>query len=150
MKFSLNPSTTSVLHLNLTLGAERKTIFKAFTSAESMKQWWLGDGAQSVTVKSSPKTGGEWFLQYRTPGGTAVTQEGEWRSVSEDMLVLNLGPDSLHKQDGGTLVTIELRKGEGGKTLLSLTQEGLADGVAQERQRKEWIARLDRLSKAVA
>ena len=128
----------------------REKVFKAFTSADSIKKWWLAEGAQSVSAKSSAKPQGEFFLQYKTPSGTAVTQEGEWVSVGDEMLVLNLGPDSLHKKDGGTLVTFELRKGDGGTTLLSLTQEGLADAAAQERQRKEWISRLARLTSAIA
>lgn len=149
MKFSLNPATMSVLHLNQTLGVARDKVFKAFTAADSIKKWWVADGAHSVSVKCSPKPEGELFFQYKTPSGSAVTQEGEWVSVTEEMLVLNLGPDSLHKNESGTLITLELRQGDGGKTTLSLTQEGLADAEAQQRQRKEWLARIDRLTKSI-
>lgn len=149
MRFSLNPATMSVLHLNQTLGLARDKVFKAFTSADAIKKWWFAEGVQMVSVKSSPKPEGELFFQYKAPTGSAVTQEGEWVSVTEDMLVLNLGPDSLHNKEGGTLITVELRKGEGGTTTLSLTEEGLADAEAQQRHRKEWMARMDRLTKSV-
>lgn len=150
MKFSLNPSTVSVLHFNAKLPAAKDKVFKAFTTPDSIRSWWLGEGAKSITARSDPKTEGEFYLEYKTPSGSAVTQEGEWRSVSDEMLILNLGPDSLHKTERGTLVSIELRKDpDGGGTLLSITQEGLEDGAAQKRQLKEWLARVDRLKSSV-
>lgn len=149
MRFSLNPATMSVLQLNQTLALARDKVFRAFTSADMIKKWWFAEGMQMVSVKSSPKPEGELFFQHKAPTGSAVTQEGEWVSVTEDMLVLNLGPDSLHNKEGGTLITIELRAGEGGATTVSLTEEGLASAEAQQQHRKDWIARIDRLAKSV-
>ncbi len=114
-----------------------------------LAKWWLPEGARTVKIDTVAKVDGPFALRYRTPSGDEVTQDGVWVQVDEQMLVLNLGPDSMRKKEGGTLVTVELRKAEKG-TQLSVTHEGLPDAATQERYRGEWLRRLARLDKVLA
>jgi uncharacterized protein YndB with AHSA1/START domain len=150
MKFSLNSSTASALHLNRTIPVSREKVFKAWTEPADLKKWWLAEGAQEIQIDLDPKADGKLELKYQTPSGDKVTQLGNFREVHKpERLVLTLEADSLHKKDGETLITVEFRKADKGGTALSITHEGLSDSASQERNRAEWVRRLDRLTKDV-
>lgn len=150
MKFSLNSSTASALNLNRSVPAARERLYKAFTEPSELARWWLPDGAREVKFAAKVKEDGELSLSYQTPGGEAVTQRGTYRSVSKnEMLVFSLQPDSLHKKEPQTLITVEFRKADSG-TALAITHEGLPDAATQERFRKDWLGKLERLTRLVS
>lgn len=150
MKFSLNSSTASALNLNRNVPAAREKLYKAFTEPSELSKWWLPEGAKDVKFAAKVKEDGDLTLSYQTPGGEAVTQTGTYRSVSKnEMLVFSLKPDSLRKAEPETLITVEFRKAESG-TALAITHEGLPDAATQERYRKDWIGKLERLTRLVS
>ena len=150
MKFSLNPDTVSAVNINRQVPAPVDKVYKAWTQGSTLTKWWLADGTSWSMIDTEPKVEGAFTVRYRLPSGKEVQQEGAWIEVSKNhMLVLNLGPDSLHKNEGGTLITVEFRKGDKGCALM-VTHEGLPDANSQERCRQDWLKRLERLDKVVA
>src|SRR4051812_24993397 len=119
MKFSLNPDTVSALNLNRQAAAPVDKDFKAWTSGLMLEKWRIAAGAGAPSIQTDPRADGGFSVRYRLPSGKEVQQEGAWVEVAKNsMLVLNLGPYSLHKNDGGSLITVEFRKGEKGCALM--------------------------------
>ena len=147
MKFSLNPDTVSALNLNREVAGAVDKVFKAWTTGALLQKWWPPEGASGAKAELDPKPDGAFNVSYKMPSGNEVKQEGTWLSVTKNqMVVLNLGPESLRQNEGGSLVTVEFRKGSKGCALM-VTHEGLPDAAAQERCRSEWLRRLNRLDK---
>jgi uncharacterized protein YndB with AHSA1/START domain len=96
-----------------------------------------------------PQTGNTFRFDYPIITGEKSAVVGEFRDVSDDMLVLSWVGEGGKKSLGGTLVTVEFRKVAQG-TELALTHELLPTGAARDTQRAEWLGRLERLGQALA
>jgi uncharacterized protein YndB with AHSA1/START domain len=144
MKFSLNPATESALYLTRTFNVPKDKVMKAWMDAGALKKWW----GPAATVEWEPKLGNTFRFEYQAPGEKSAVV-GEFRDISDDMLVLSWVGEGNKKALGGTLVTVEFRKVAKG-TELALTHELLPTGSARDSQRTEWLGRLERLSQTLA
>lgn len=142
MKFSLNPATESALYLTRTFNVPKDKVMKAWLEPGALQKWW----GPAASMDWKPKLGNTFRFEYPAAGGAVV---GEFRDLSDDMLVLSWVGEGGKKALGGTLVTIEFRKVDKG-TELALTHELLPTGAARDVQRTEWLGRLERLSQALA
>ena len=145
MKFSLNPATQSALYLTRTFNVPKDTLMKAWLESGALQKWW---GPMSA-VDWNPKLGGTFRFDYPLVAGDKTAVVGEFRDVSEDMLVLSWVGEGARKALGGTLVTVEFRKVPKG-TEVALTHELLPTGSARDVQRTEWLGRLERLTQALS
>jgi uncharacterized protein YndB with AHSA1/START domain len=145
MKFSLNPATESALYLTRTYSVPKEKVMKAWMDAEGLQKWW----GPMAAVDWKPKLGNTFRFDYPLVAGDKAAVVGEFRDISEDMLVLSWVGEGGKKALGGTLVTLEFRKVAKG-TELALTHELLPTGAARDAQRNEWLGRLERLSQALA
>jgi uncharacterized protein YndB with AHSA1/START domain len=145
MKFSLNPATESALYLTRTYSVPKEKVMKAWMEAEGLQKWW----GPMAAVDWKPKLGNTFRFDYPLVAGDKAAVVGEFRDISEDMLVLSWVGEGSKKALGGTLVTVEFRKVAKG-TELALTHELLPTGAARDAQRNEWLGRLERLSQALA
>lgn len=147
MKFSLNPATESALYLTRTFTVPKDKVVKAFMDAGALQKWWGPPGLASMDWK--PKLGNTFRFDYQTPTGEKSAVVGEFRDLSDDMLVLSWVGEGGRKSLGGTLVTVEFRKVPKG-TELAVTHELLPTGAARDAQRTEWLGRLERLGQQLA
>ena len=141
MKFSLNPATQSALYLTRSFAAPRERVRQAWLDAATLQQWF----GPLAALDWKPRVGGAFRLDYPLLGNTKSAVEGEFQDLSDEMLVLAwVGQGGLRAM-GGTLVTVEFRKGPQG-TELALTHELLPTAAARDAQRHEWMERLERLA----
>jgi uncharacterized protein YndB with AHSA1/START domain len=147
--FSLNPATVSALHLTRSIPASPDKVKKAFTDEKKLASWWAPEGykIKSVTMKAKP--GGEYRIDLENAAGEKSAIHGAFQDASDQMLVFTWAREGKKQDIGGTLVTMEFRKGAKG-TDVALTHELLPNNEVREAHRTEWLGRLDRLSKAVS
>ena len=144
MKFSLNPATQSALYLTRTFNVPSDTLRKAWLESGALQKWW----GPAASVDWKPEVGNAFRFDYLAAGEKSAVV-GEFRDISEDMLVLSWVGEGAKKALGGTLVTVEFRK-VGKSSELALTHELLPTGAARDAQRLEWLGRLERLAQALA
>jgi len=144
--FSLNPSTISALHVSRSLGASPDKVFKAWTQPKLLAKWWAPDGFKLKGIALEAKVNGELRFDYVNGLGEPSAVHGAFQSFSPEMLVFTWAREGKKQDIGGTLVTVEFRRGLKG-TELALTHELLPDNAARDAHRTEWLARLERLSK---
>ncbi|MDQ3262963.1 MAG: SRPBCC domain-containing protein [Myxococcota bacterium] len=144
--FSLNPATVSALHLTRSLPAAPSKVMKAWTDEKQLAQWWASDGFRLKSVTLKPKTGGEFRFEYENGLGEPSAVYGTFQDASSEMLVFSWAREGKKADIGGTLVTVEFRKGAKG-TELALTHELLPNSAVREAHRTEWLSRLERLGK---
>jgi len=145
MKFSLNPATESALYLTRTFNVPKDKVKKAWLEAGALQKWW----GPAASMDWKPKLGNTFRFDYPVTTGEKSAVVGEFRDVSDDMLVLSWVGEGGKKALGGTLVTVEFRKVPQG-TELALTHELLPTGAARDTQRAEWLGRLERLGQSLA
>jgi uncharacterized protein YndB with AHSA1/START domain len=61
--------------------APRERVWRAFTEADQLAQWW-GRGNKLVVEKYEPQRGGHWRFVEHAPDGTAHGFEGRFREVT--------------------------------------------------------------------
>jgi uncharacterized protein YndB with AHSA1/START domain len=144
MKFSLNPATESALYLTRTFNAPKDKVRKAWMDTGALQKWW----GPMAAVDWKPGVGNAFRFDYPLVAGDKSAVVGEFRDISDDMLVLSWVGEGGKKALGGTLVTVEFRKVPKG-TEVALTHELLPTGAARDAQRTEWLGRLERLNQAI-
>jgi uncharacterized protein YndB with AHSA1/START domain len=65
-----------------TFDAPRALVFKAFTDAELIPNWWGQRDSTTVVDKLDLRPGGEWRFVAHTPDGTEYGFHGEFREIS--------------------------------------------------------------------
>jgi uncharacterized protein YndB with AHSA1/START domain len=144
MKFSLNPATQSALYLTRSFNVPREKVMKSWLEAGVLQKWW----GPAASVDWKPEVGNAFRFDYLAAGEKSAVV-GEFRDISEDMLVLSWVGEGGRKALGGTLVTVEFRQvGKG--TEVALTHELLPTAAARDAQRNEWLGRLERLGQTLA
>jgi uncharacterized protein YndB with AHSA1/START domain len=144
MKFSLNPATQSALYLTRSFNVPKEKVMKSWLEAGALQKWW----GPAAAVDWKPEVGNAFRFDYLAAGEKSAVV-GEFRDISEDMLVLSWVGEGSRKALGGTLVTVEFRQvGKG--TEVALTHELLPTAAARDAQRNEWLGRLERLSQTLA
>jgi uncharacterized protein YndB with AHSA1/START domain len=107
--------------------APRSLVFKAWTDARMLAQWWGPKGFTNPVCEFDARVGGAIRIHMRTPDGTVYPMDGEIREiVPPERLVFtnNALDDKGHRIiEGFTTVTFAE---EGGKTKLTLHTRGTA------------------------
>jgi uncharacterized protein YndB with AHSA1/START domain len=136
-----------------TINAPVETVFAAWTDATLM-QHWLAPGPSertAIEVDAEPRVGGRYRIVVIGPGDLLVTA-GEFRElVPRKRLVMtwSCSEPLVSSQDATTLVTVEMRALEAGRTELALVHSGVAPGD-EGGLREGWAASLDWLVAALA
>jgi uncharacterized protein YndB with AHSA1/START domain len=133
-----------------TFDAPRKLVFKAWTDAKELAQWWGPKGFTNPVCEIDPRVGGALRIHMRSPDGSIYPMKGEIREIvpPERLVFTNIAIDAAGKPviDGLTTVTFA---DEGGKTKLTLHTRGtaLVDYAAAYLQGMEmgWTQSIDKL-----
>jgi uncharacterized protein YndB with AHSA1/START domain len=154
-----NPETKAVqpppLRISRLLHARRETVFKAWTMAEHIKQWFSPAGCSVPEATVDARVGGTFNYCMRIPGGAEHWSRGKFVEVTPttrlviDMLVASGAGDDLFR----ALTEIDLFDDLGGTRMeivqtYTLLNPGVAAamiGGAQE----GWRTTLDKLEKTV-
>jgi uncharacterized protein YndB with AHSA1/START domain len=101
--------------------APRELVFKTWTEAEHLKQWWGPRGFTNPICEVDLRVGGAWRVVMRFPDGNEHTAHGVYREIvkPERIVFTNiaLDKDGNRLLEGLTSVTLQ---DLGGKTKLTL------------------------------
>jgi uncharacterized protein YndB with AHSA1/START domain len=107
--------------------APRALVFKAWTDASELAQWWGPKGFANPVCKLDVCVGGAIRIHMRSPDGSVYPMRGEFREIvrPERLVFTNIAVDAADKPiiEGLTTVTFIER---GGKTTMTLHTHGRA------------------------
>jgi uncharacterized protein YndB with AHSA1/START domain len=69
------------IHVERIFNAPRDRVWRAFTEADQLAQWW-GRGNKLVVEKYEPRRGGHWRFVEHAPDGSTHGFEGRFREVT--------------------------------------------------------------------
>ena len=107
--------------------APRALVFKAWTDASELAQWWGPKGFTNPVCELDVRVGGAIRIHMRSPDGSVYPMKGEFRAIvpPERLVFTNIAVDAADKPiiEGLTTVTFIER---GGKTTMTLQTRGRA------------------------
>jgi uncharacterized protein YndB with AHSA1/START domain len=107
--------------------APRELVFKAWTDAKHVAQWWGPKGFTNPVCEIDARVGGMLRMHMRAPDGSVYPMKGEIRElvVPERLIFTNIAVDAAgrHLLEGLTTVTFA---DERGKTKLTLHTKAVA------------------------
>jgi uncharacterized protein YndB with AHSA1/START domain/ectoine hydroxylase-related dioxygenase (phytanoyl-CoA dioxygenase family) len=105
--------------------AQPEELFRAWTEAESLRNWFQPAGARARRVELDPREGGRFELEFPAATGTGLVVAGRYRELAQRRLVLDFHPRWSGALSGrASLVTVDLVPRAGATTLV-LRHEGL-------------------------
>jgi len=147
------------LQLTRIFDAPRELVFKAWTEANQINQWFGAaacGGSLLQSVQVDPRVGGKYRLQTRRADGEYYTTVGTYQEVKPpERLVFTWafekdgsGDEFGEVEPPETLVTLEF-KALGKKTELLLTHEKFTSVESCGRHEEGWTRCLNEIGKAV-
>jgi uncharacterized protein YndB with AHSA1/START domain len=145
-----NPPAERELTITREFAAPRALVFKAWTDAHHLAQWWGPAGFTNPVCEIDPHAGGAIRIHMRSPDGATYPMQGTIREIvpPERLVFTNIALDDAgnHVLEGLTTVTFAEH---GGKTTLTLHTRAtaLVDHGAAYLQGMEagWSQSIDKL-----
>jgi uncharacterized protein YndB with AHSA1/START domain len=149
------PLAERELTITRVFDAPRELVFKAWTDAKHLAQWWGPKGFTNPVCDMDARVGGLLRMHMRAPDGTVYPMKGEIRELvaPERLVFSNIAVDvaGRHLLEGLTTVTFI---DEGGKTKMTLHTEAVAvvEDAAAYLQGMEagWTQSIDKLQAFLA
>lgn len=145
----MTTETATALRLSRTIRADRESVFRAWTDAHAMKEWYCPEGGTVDQAESDPVVGGRFRVAMAMPSGLHVATGVFREVVPPSRLVFTWrweGGEDL--KEGETLVTVELEE-RGDETELVLTHEGFPTAESRDGHREGWTSALDHLESSL-
>ena len=150
------PGAESDLSLVITrnFDAPRSRVFDAWLDPAQIAKWIGPRSIRAETMELSPKLGGRYRIHMRgTDGSNGPIVAGIYREiVRPERLVFTWTWETAHSQGmpgGETLVTLIFRE-RGGKTEMTLRQEGFAAKESRDSHNQGWNGSFDKLAEILA
>jgi len=107
--------------------APRALVFKAWTDAEMLAQWWGPKGFTNPLCELDARVGGAIRVDMRAPDGAVYPMKGEFREIvpPQRLVFTNMALDGNGNAVTAGLTTVTFAE-EGGKTKLTLHTRGSA------------------------
>ena len=143
------PNTPRML-LTRVLDAPRARVFKAWTDANEVAQWWGPKGFTNPLCEINCRAGGTMRIDMRGPDGTVYPMSGTYREVSapERIVFVSAALDANGKPIFEVLHTVTFAE-EGAKTRLTVQAQVIKSTPAAapylKGQEAGWSQSLDRL-----
>ena len=138
------PSLSLVRHYR----APPEAVWRAWTEAEALRQWFHPDDIAEVPlVEADVRVAGRYHIRMRSPDGEEHDVSGIYREVTPpERLVFTWAWKSTPERE--SLVTVTLEPDNGG-TRLTLLQEGFFDQRARDLHEEGWTGCLDQLGRFI-
>ncbi len=121
------PLAERELTITRVFDAPRDLVFRAWTDARNLAQWWGPKNFTNPVCEIDARVGGKLRIHMRAPDGTVYPMKGEIREVvaPERLVFTNIALDAAgnHLLEGLTTVTFAE---EGGKTKMTLRTHAAA------------------------
>jgi uncharacterized protein YndB with AHSA1/START domain len=149
------PLAERELTITRVFDAPRELVFKAWTDAKHLAQWWGPKGFTNPVCDMDARVGGLLRMHMRAPDGTVYPMKGQIRELvaPERLVFTNIAVDAAgrHLLEGLTTVTFI---DEGGKTKMTLHTKAVAvvEDAAAYLQGMEagWTQSIDKLQAFLA
>ena len=147
----------ATLILRRTLNAPQELAFKAWTSAEHIKQWMRPEPGMEIPIaKMDLRVGGKFRIQMKKPDGEFFTAAGEFREVKvPERLVYTwdwekdgCGADFGEVEGKPSLITVEFLK-RGMQTDFVLTHTRFATVESRDSHANGWSRGVESFAKFV-
>jgi uncharacterized protein YndB with AHSA1/START domain len=122
-------------------------VWRAWTDAQALKQWWGPGPGESVAVAElDVRVGGRYRIVFGGPQGTAHEVQGTYLEVvpNRKLVFTWTWPNSTPERE--SLVTITFRAAGNG-TELDFRHEQLFDDRVRDDHKRGWTGSLDKLEK---
>lgn len=133
--------------------APPNVVWKAWTDPEQMVHWLGPQGFTGDIEKMDPRVGGNYRFHLRGPDGSDHWMQGVHREVvvPERLVYTWAWADAKgNPTTSETLVTVTFAEHGGGKTKLTLRQEGFESISARDDHRIGWNSAFDCLAEYLA
>lgn len=162
MTMKNSSATEQTLVITRMFDAPRELVFKAWTDPEMFMQWWGTKPFTSPLCKMDLRVGGKYLACMRSPEGQDIYSTGVYREIVPPARLVftdsfsdeqgNVVPGSHYGMDDDfpleMLVTVTFED-VGGKTKLTVTQDGLPVGEHGELTQQGWNGSFDKLAEVV-
>lgn len=138
---------TDSLTLTRTLQAPAQEVFKAWTDPGLIHRW-MSSADGTTVAEVDPRVGGRYRLETTTADGTVHVTTGVYvelepgRRLVQTWIYEGPIPDFIGHE---TLLTVELRELEPGRTELTLKHERLPDDTYRSSVNQGWTSLLDNM-----
>jgi len=137
--------TTQQVRIARTIPGPREEVFRAWTDAELLKQWF-GPGEFTIpSAKLDVRPGGEYLIEMKPPEGDAMKLTGAYREIDPpNRLVFTWSWALMWAEAPDSLVTVEFSEVPGG-TEVVITHGDFDGDEAGAPYRSGWDGGLDKL-----
>lgn len=150
------PSAESDLLLVITrsFAASRERVFDAWLDPDQIAIWIGPRNIRAETMESNPKVGGRYRIHMRrTDSGSGPVVSGTYREiVRPERLVFTWAWETAHEhgmRGDETIITLIFRE-RGGKTEMTLRQEGFTAKESRDSHNQGWNGSFDKLAELLA
>ena len=143
--------------------ARREKVWQAWSEPERFMRWWGPAIYTSPSCKMDFRVGGKYLWCMRSPEGQDFYSAGVFREIVKPQRIVytdsfvdekgNIVPAEKYGLAPGfakeLLVTVTFEELPGGKTKLTLRQEGIPAGEMSELTRAGWLGSFDKLAESL-
>ena len=146
---STNDLSPTALQINRIFKSPRHRVWTAWCDPDLAKQWWGPDGCETLELIVDGRVGGKYRWVLRTPDGTEMQANGEYRAVQpgERLVYTWHWEDDPEWENHDSVVTVEFMEKDPTTTELHLTHRDLPSEASRDNHIGGWNSALDRLEK---
>jgi uncharacterized protein YndB with AHSA1/START domain len=145
-------TATIGIELQRRFRASPERVFRAWTQASALREWWCPPGWRAGEIEIDLRVGGAWRIAMSRADtlGTEVSVGGQFLEIRPpERLVYTWRWEGAFAEMPETVVTLEL-SGSENETLLSLRHDNFNDPGVRQQHRSGWIAACDRLDRVMS
>jgi uncharacterized protein YndB with AHSA1/START domain len=142
----MSATQAQTLRFTRRFAASRERVFRAWTNAQELKEWWRPNGFTTGSVEIDLREGGLYSIAMQPPQGEVRYVHGTYVEVRPpERLVMTWSTTGSPRHDGNeSLLTIEF-VAAGDATEVILTHEHLPEAFVSDHN-AGWRSTLDHLS----
>jgi uncharacterized protein YndB with AHSA1/START domain len=140
----------STLEIKRVLPAAGSDVFRAFSTADELANWWGPQGFTVASLEFSPRVGGRYRIEMQPPEGDPFYLTGEFREVDPPArLAYTFVWEPPDPDDVRTLVDLSFRD-LGEATEVAFTQGPFKTEARRALHRDGWTDSFDKLERLIA
>ena len=144
---AIAPSAEQELVVTRIIDAPRALVFRAWTDAEQVANWWGPQGFVTTFCEMDIRPGGAYRCCMRSPAGTDHWKRGVYREiVAPERIVFTFAWEDANGHLGHELLTTVTFEDLGAKTRLTLHQAQFATVANRDDHRGGWTSCLERFA----
>jgi len=137
-----NPKSLDIV-ISRWFDAAPEIVFRQWTEAEALKDWFAPHTYQGVEAKADARVGGAWMVTFESPSGERLREHGLYKEiVPYSKLVMTLNQSFIAA--GELTITVTLEASRGG-TLMRFHQTGFTDVRHRDGVAEGWLGCFDKL-----